>query len=90
MNSNNLGEADELSELFIQLTNDLSYAQTFYPDSQTTVYLNQLSAKIHQRIYKNKKEEGNRFFSFWKEEFPTLFAKFQPQLLTLFSFLRWQ
>ena len=29
---------DQLSDLFIQLTDDLSYSITYYPDSNTTKY----------------------------------------------------
>lgn len=76
---------DILADLFIQLTDDLSYARTNYPDSQTTVYLNNLTAKVHQSIYRNKKEEKGRFVKFWKYELPLLFYSVHKQLL--YSFL---
>src|SRR5690349_6615284 len=76
---------DTLADLFIQLTDDLSYARTNYPDSQTTVYLNNLTAKVHQSIYRNKKEEKGRFVKFWKYELPLLFYSVHKQLL--YSFL---
>ena len=50
-------DPDKLAELFIQLTDDLSYSKTFYPQSKTTQYLNTLASKIHQSVYKNKKEK---------------------------------
>lgn len=61
---------DKLAELFIQITDDLSFSRTQYPASRTTQYLNSLASKIHGEIYKNKKEEKNRFILFWKEEVP--------------------
>ena len=63
----NSGKAqpDMLAEIFIQLTDDLSFARTQYPDSRTTKYLNSLTSKFHLKIYKNKKEEKNRFITFW-------------------------
>lgn len=61
---------DKLAELFVQLTDDLSYARTFYPDSRTVSYLNALTAKAHQAIYKRKRESGGRFITFWAEEIP--------------------
>lgn len=61
---------DKLAELFIQITDDLSFSRTQYPTSRTTQYLNSLASKIHGEIYKNKKEEKNRFILFWKEEVP--------------------
>jgi hypothetical protein len=47
---------DKLAELFIQITDDLSFSRTQYPESRTTQYLNSLASKIHGEIYKNKKE----------------------------------
>ncbi|MCO4292891.1 stage II sporulation protein M [Solitalea sp. MAHUQ-68] len=79
------GSPDETAEQFIELTDDLSYARTFYPNSATTKYLNKLTAKFHLSIYKNKKEKTNRIVSFWKYELPQLLANHRKQLL--YSFL---
>ncbi|MFD0794554.1 stage II sporulation protein M [Mucilaginibacter litoreus] len=77
---------DELAESFIQITDDLAYAKTFYPKSKTTAYLNGLASKFHQSIYKNKGESSNRFITFWKFELPLLFKTYQKQLLYAFAF----
>ncbi len=74
-------EPEKKSEIFIQLTDDLSFAQTQYPTSETTRYLNHLSSQIHQQIYKNKKEERSRFITFWTRELPVLFAMLRRPLL---------
>ena len=79
-------DPDELAERFIQITDDLAYAKTFYPKSKTTVYLNGLAAGLHQSIYKNKTEKSSRFISFWKYELPLLFKVYQNQLLYSFIF----
>lgn len=76
---------DQLADQYIQLTNDLAYAQTYYSDSKTLQYLNALASQAHQKIYKNKKETKNRVVSFWKYEFPLFF--FQYRRVLLFSFL---
>lgn len=76
--------ADELSDLFIQLTDDLSYARTFYPESKTAQYLNELSIRVHREIYKNKKEKSSRLVSFWKTEVPLVMAKHRLNLLVSF------
>jgi uncharacterized membrane protein SpoIIM required for sporulation len=72
---------DELAESFISITDDLAYAKTFYPKSNTTKYLNGLAAAFHQSIYKNKKEKTSRFISFWKYELPLIFYKHRKPLL---------
>lgn len=83
--SNNIKiSPDELSALYIELTDNLSYAQTFYPDSNTLRYLNDLSTKAHQKIYKTKKESRNRLVTFFTKEFPLFFYQYQKQLLISF------
>lgn len=77
---------DELAKRFIDVTNDLAYAKTFYPKSQTTAYLNGVAATLHQSIYKNKKEKTSRFFAYWKYELPLLFYSYRKQLLYSFIF----
>jgi uncharacterized membrane protein SpoIIM required for sporulation len=76
---------DKLSDLYIELTDDLSFAKTFYPKSNTVVYLNSIASAAHLKIYKNKKEGKNRILSFFKTEFPLEFYKYQKQLLIAFS-----
>ena len=66
---------DELAARFVALTDDLAYAQTFYPNSPTTAYLNALTAKLHQRLYRNKPERAARFGQFWAEELPLLVGR---------------
>jgi len=76
---------DKLADLFIELTDDLSYSRTFYPDSKTTQYLNSLTAKVHLSIYKSKKERKERFLRFWKYEAPLLFYKHRMKIIVSFS-----
>ncbi|MGQ1890130.1 stage II sporulation protein M [Thermophagus sp. OGC60D27] len=61
---------DELADQYIQLTDDLSYAKTFYPESSIVGYLNSLGSKAYYLIYQNKPEKSRRFFSFWTRELP--------------------
>ncbi|MGV8093541.1 MAG: stage II sporulation protein M [Mangrovibacterium sp.] len=63
---------DELYDLYVGLNDDFSYANTFYPDSETVQYLNNLTIQVHQKIYQNKKIGKKRFIQFWKTEYPLL------------------
>ncbi|MCA8831268.1 stage II sporulation protein M [Hymenobacter pini] len=72
---------DELAQRYIALTDDLAYAQTFYPGSTTTAYLNGLTGKLHQHLYKNKKQEPGRFMRFWRLELPLLLIRHRWVLL---------
>ncbi|WP_111707449.1 stage II sporulation protein M [Lutibacter citreus] len=76
---------DKLSDLYIEITDDLSYAKTFYPKSNTVLYLNSVASKAHQKIYTTKKESKNRIVCFFKTEFPLEFYKYHKQLLIAFS-----
>jgi uncharacterized membrane protein SpoIIM required for sporulation len=79
-------DPDELADRFVQLTDDLAYAKTFYSKSKTVQYLNGLASKSHLAIYKNRKEKNNRFISFWKIELPLTLARYRKDLLYAFVF----
>lgn len=74
-------DPDALAELFVRVTDDLAYAKTFYPASSTTAYLNTLAGRVHQLIYRNKKERSNRFPVFWQYELPALMRESRMELL---------
>ncbi|MFN7239812.1 MAG: stage II sporulation protein M, partial [Chitinophagales bacterium] len=76
---------DEMAQLYIHLVNDLSYAQSYYPKSNTTKYLNYLASQIYQRIYQTKRQETNRFVYFFKTEVPLLMHEYR--FMTLFTFI---
>ncbi len=77
-------DPDSLSNLFVQVTDDLSYSRTFYPNRSVRVYLNNLAQQIFQSIYKNKKEKGNRFAIFWEKELPCIMYQTRKELLVSF------
>jgi len=72
---------DEIASQFIELTDDLSYARTFYPGSKTETYLNQLTSIKFINLYKNQKLVRGRFRNFWLKEIPLLIAEHRRQLL---------
>ncbi|NRB58646.1 MAG: stage II sporulation protein M [Winogradskyella sp.] len=79
-----LKNPDELASLYIQLVNDLSYAQTYYPKSKTILYLNNLTARAFQKIYKTKREDSNKFIFFWKTEVPLIVYEHRRYVLYAF------
>ena len=82
--SNSLKNPDDLASQYIQLVNDLSYAQTYYPKSKVIRYLNNLTAKAFQKIYKTKREDTNRFVAFWKTEVPLMVYQYKRYVLYAF------
>ncbi len=79
-------DPDEVAKRFTYLVDDLSYAKTFYPFSNTVRYINGLAANIYLSIYKNKKEKTHRIFTFWSTELPLIMKKNQRTLLFAFLF----
>lgn len=65
-------DADKLSDLYIQVTDDLSYARTFYPRRSVRVYLNGLAQKVFFLIYKSRKPVWKKFSRFWTHQLPSL------------------
>lgn len=63
-------EPDILASDYIELTNDLAYAQTFYPSSKTKDYLNELAILMHQQLYRDQKSSENQFKRFIQREIP--------------------
>jgi len=78
-------DPDELTSLYLDLTDDLAYANTYYPDSKTTLYLHELAGFAHRKIYKTKKTGRNRIKRFYTHDFPLMFYKYRKYLL--FSFI---
>jgi len=85
INSKNGEQPDLLANLFIQITDDLSYAQTYFPESRITRYLNALASKTHQLIYKNKQENSSIIKHFWFYDFPLLIRQTRKYFYYSFS-----
>jgi len=69
----------------VQITDDLSFSRTFYPNRYVRVYLNNLAQRTFLNIYKNKKENRGRFLQFWKEELPLLVYQSRKEFLLSFG-----
>ncbi|WP_089682987.1 stage II sporulation protein M [Catalinimonas alkaloidigena] len=85
VNGQQSADPDLLANLFVEVSDDLAFAQTHFPNSKNTAYLNELAARVHQQIYRNRRERSNRLVQFWKTELPLLMAEARRPLL--YSFL---
>ena len=77
-------DPEQLSDLFIQVTDDLSYSRTFYPNGSVRGYLNGLAQRIFFRVFKNRRSHRSRLFTFWQEELPLLMYHNRNMLLASF------
>src|SRR5690606_17387758 len=79
-------DPDEVSKLFTEITEDLSYARTFYPRRSVRVYLNQLAQGVFTSLYRQRKQPLGSFTKFWKETVPLEMYRARYNLLVSFVF----
>ena len=75
---------DELADAYMELTADLAFAQTHFPASRITIYLNNLASALHNRIYRNKREKWSRIVTYWTREVPLAMRDARRELLVSF------
>ncbi|MBQ7691072.1 MAG: stage II sporulation protein M [Muribaculaceae bacterium] len=61
---------DVLADMYTDLTADLAFSQTHYPDSRITTYLNNLTLLLHTEMYRGRREKWSRVLTFWTREVP--------------------
>ena len=76
---------DVLADAYQELTADLAFSQTHFPEARITVYLNNLASALHNKIYRNKREKRSRIITFWTREVPL--TMWEARRLLLASFL---
>ena len=74
-------DTDTLASNYVILSDDLSYAKTFYPGSDVVKYLNQLISVYQINIYGQERSERKGILSFWVREFPLLLYRERRTLL---------
>lgn len=77
-------DADKLASSFLEVTDDLAYARTFYPDSQAVQYLNALSASLHEKLYKYTWNKKGYFKKFFLTELPLVFYTARKEMALAF------
>ena len=78
-------DPSKTSRLFVQITDDLSYAQTFYRNRSVKLYLNGIARLLFNDLNKAEKKGWSAFVLFWKKELPL--TMFQARRAMLISFL---
>jgi len=77
----NSQDPEELSNLYMDMTDDLSYAQTFYKRRTVRVYLNQLAQKVFTGVHKQRGESFKKLFTVWKVSLPLEIYRARKNLL---------
>ncbi|MCU0416755.1 MAG: stage II sporulation protein M [Cytophagaceae bacterium] len=78
---------DTLVDQFIQVSEDLSYAQTYYKNRSVRLYLNDLARQLYSYVYKNRRSNKRDIIFFWKEELPKMMWDARKELLLSFCTL---
>ncbi|MDF2438133.1 MAG: hypothetical protein K0Q95_2509 [Bacteroidota bacterium] len=71
----------ETSKLFVQVTNDLSYARTFYKNRSVKIYLNEIAKLLFNDINKSKQSNFKSFIKFWKTDLPLIMYSCRRSML---------
>jgi len=79
-------DPDEVARLFTEITEDLSYARTFYPRRSVRVYLNQLAQGVFTSLYRHERKPLGSFWKFWKEKLPLELYRSRWNILVAFLF----
>lgn len=72
---------DKLSDNFVQLSENLSYAQTYYPRRTVRVYLNTIAQRVYKNVFNARQHDKKSRFRFWSHELPTALWESRIELL---------
>lgn len=84
IDESNVLSPDLFAEVYIEITSDLAFAQTHFPHSRITIYLNNLASALHNKLYRNKREKWSRIYTFWTTEIPLIMYSARKELLISF------
>ncbi len=77
---------DQVAANFVELSDDLAYARTFYPGSDTERYLNQLVAGYLTDVNRGRPIAKKSWWMFWGMDFPALLVEHRRTLLFVLGF----
>lgn len=81
-------DPEELSDLYMDITEDLSYAQTFYKRRTVRVYLNGLAQRVYTGVHKQKSDSFGKLWTVWTKSLPLEIYRSRKNLLfALITFL---
>jgi len=76
---------EEATRAYAEVSDDLAYAQTHFPDSQTTYYLNAMASHLHRKLYDAPTQSAlSRLKRFYSHTVPLAMYEARWVLLTVF------
>lgn len=84
----NIPDPSKTTKLFVQITDDLSYARTFYKNRSVRLYLNAIARVLFNDLNKAGREKGNRFLRFFTTDLPlAIYSARRAMLISLLVFV---
>ena len=81
-------DPSKTSKLFVQVTDDLSYARTFYKNRSVRLYLNGIAKLLFNDLNKPERKGMEAFVRFWKTDLPlTVFEARRALLVSALVFV---
>lgn len=80
-------DPETLRKSLIEVTDDLSYAQTYYKNRSVRVYLNGLAQKVYNLIYRNRRNLLGSIKTFFIDDVPRIMYHARKELLVAFIVL---
>ena len=75
---------DDIANLHIKIMNDLVYAQTYYPKSKVTLFLNKLAKSSFDTVYHSKRRNKNVFLYFFFDKVPLICYQYRKYIYLSF------
>jgi uncharacterized membrane protein SpoIIM required for sporulation len=74
-------DPEQLGDLFVEVTNDLSYAKSFFGNRSIRVYLNNLAMKVHSTVYRSRGDVGSSLKGLWFDVIPKVYREARWSIL---------
>ena len=88
MQGSNNSDPEELSNLYLDITDDLGFAQTYYQRRSIRIYLNQLAQKVLIGVNRYQKQSFKSFLHFWTVDLPIeIYKARKPMRFAFLCFL---
>lgn len=76
---------EKIADTYLDVSADLAFAQTHYPDSEIVPLLNGIALSLHNQIYGYKLQRWRRVVNFWWQEIPQ--EVYRHRKLVILSFV---
>ncbi len=81
LNASKKKDPEKLGDLFVEVTNDLSFAKSYFPNRSIRIYLNNLALKVHSTVYKSRSGMAGQVKTLCLETIPKVYREARWSIL---------